>query len=358
MPRSRRQPFAFLIHPRAEVRTDLARRWPSLGRIPEAVLGQGLRSLPLPPLHWGTVHIDDRSVGHLMLVPMSGAQMLADRAGAAKQVKRAVDRSVEIGAGLVGLGALTSPVTRGGELLRTRTDVALTTGNALTAAMTVAEVRRAISGSGPTPTVAVVGANGSVGACVVGLLAEEHLVDQLLLVGRRAAAVEAVAATVRRGASLVDVRSGTDMHMVADADIVVLLTAATGSILRPEHLKPGAVVIDGTQPRNTSPALIHERPDVRVVDGGLVSVPGLHLSTDIDLPPGCVYACLAETMLLALDGHQGHFSVGTATPAQARHVAALAERYGFAPAPPHAFGVPIPAEQGVRGAAAPAGVMV
>ena len=52
----------------------------------------------------------------------------------------------------------------------------------------------------------------------------------------------------------------------------------------------------------------------RVVDGGIVSIPSLRLlGGDIGLPQGRAYACFAETALLALSGHRGHFSIGVPT---------------------------------------------
>lgn len=53
--------------------------------------------------------------------------------------------------------------------------------------------------------------------------------------------------------------------------LVVLLTSATDALLRSEHLGEGTVVVDDTQPRNTSPDLPRRRPDVLVLDGGIVT---------------------------------------------------------------------------------------
>ena len=109
-------------------------------------------------------------------------------------------------------------------------------------------------------------------------------------------------------------RSPTRIDAVRDADLVVLLTASADALLGPEHLAPGAVVLDATQPRNTSPGLAAARPDVLVVDGGIVSIPSLRLTGgDIGLPDGRSYACFAETAILALTGHTGHFSLGNPT---------------------------------------------
>ena len=103
--------------------------------------------------------------------------------------------------------------------------------------------------------------------------------------------------------------TATDLGAVADADLVVLLTASADSLLGPEHLAPGAVVLDATQPRNTSPALLEQRPDVVVLDGGVVDIPSLRVvGGDIGLPDGRAYACFAETAMLALTGHHGHFA--------------------------------------------------
>ena len=70
-------------------------------------------------------------------------------------------------------------------------------------------------------------------------------------------------------------RSSRDLADVRDAGLVVLLTSATGALVRSEHLAEGTVVIDDTQPYNTAPALPCRRPDVLVLDGGVVTTPGI-----------------------------------------------------------------------------------
>jgi predicted amino acid dehydrogenase len=132
---------------------------------------------------------------------------------------------------------------------------------------------------------------------------------------------------------------------VADADLVILLTASADSLLRSEHLAPGAVVLDATQPRNTAPSLVAERADVLVVDGGIVSIPSLQLlGGDIGLPQGRSYACFAETALLALSGHRSHFSIGVPTLElvdRTRELARDLGHLGFHAAEPTSFGQPL-----------------
>jgi predicted amino acid dehydrogenase len=190
--------------------------------------------------------------------------------------------------------------------------------------------------------VAVVGATGSVGSAVASLLARDRAVDRLTLVARSRPRLQMVADRV---SGRVPTTTSTEMADVADADVIVLLTASADSLLTARHLKTDALVVDATQPRNTSPELLVERPDVTVVDGGIVEIPSLRLrGGDIGLPEGRAYACFAETALLALSGHRGHFAIGAPSVEQVeqvREMAAGLQRLGFAAAAPTSFGAPL-----------------
>jgi fatty aldehyde-generating acyl-ACP reductase len=337
--------FAFLVHPRTRIGEDLARVWRPLGAGPERLYDLALRRLPLPPVRMATVRVAGTDVGSVLLVPFGARHLLEQPTEGRRRVAQAVDRAVSLGADVVGLGALTATVTGGGISLRGRTDVGVTNGNAFTAATVDAQARRlldtVVAGSSRRH-VAVVGATGSVGGAVSALLARDRCVDRLTLVGRSRARLAALADRLDRQ---VATTATDDLRAAADADLVVLLTASTRAIVGPEHLRPGAVVLDATQPRNTTPALLEARPDVTVVDGGVVDVPSLRLvGGDIGLPAGRAYACLAETALLALSGHRGHFSVGVPTLEQVDRTRALAAQLshlGFGPADPTSFGRPV-----------------
>lgn len=341
-------PFAFLVHPRRQIGQDLARVWGPLARVPERCYDTALKRLPLPATTIARVTVDghDGPLGEIVLVPYAAGHLLADPARGAVGVARAVDHAVHRGARLVGLGALTAPVTAGGLALRHRTDVGVTNGNAFTAAVVDRQVRDVLNGLvGPVGgRVAVVGATGSVGSAVVRSLARDRAVEQLLLVARGAGRRECLAADV---ASRVPTTTAGSVEAVAGADVVVLLTASVDSLLRAHHLKPGAVVLDATQPRNTAPDLVATRPDVTVLDGGIVAVPSLRLSSPVlGLPRGRSFACLAETVLLALSGHRGHFSLGNPgleVLDRSRELADAMRHLGFTPAPPTSFGRPVPA---------------
>jgi len=337
--------FAFLVHPRARLAEDLARISKPLGLVPEKVYDIALRRLPVPPVTMASVHLGGVHAGHVVLVPFGARHMLTQPSAARERVSRAVDHAAGLGSAVVGLGALTASVTAGGVSLLSRTDIAVTNGGALTAAV-VHEQMRELLHCTPHARVAIVGATGSVGATLAKLVVRARDADSLLLVARNERRLEALTCNLSgRG---VAVTSTTDLREVRRCDLVVLLTAAAGSVLGSEHLAAGAVVLDATQPRNTSPDLARRRPDDVVVDGGIVSIPSLRIKGgNIGLLDGRAYACFAETALLTLSGHtphSGHFSIGIPRLDQVDHVRSLARRQahlGFAVAAPTSFGEPV-----------------
>ena len=66
-------------------------------------------------------------------------------------MSQAVDRAVALGADVVGLGALTATVTAGGATLRARTDIAVTNGNAFTAAILEDQIRMLLPARSSAP---------------------------------------------------------------------------------------------------------------------------------------------------------------------------------------------------------------
>ncbi len=334
--------FAFTVHPRARLAEDMGRVWKPLGAVPEGFYATALRRLPLPPVDMARVHIGGEQVGRVLLVPFGARHMLAHVDEARRRVSQAVDRAVREGADVVGLGALTATVTAGGLSLRQRTGIGVTNGNAYTAAIIDDQIRMLLDTAASGRHVAIVGASGSVGGAVTRLLAADGAADRLTLVARSAPKLRALAGSLPETAS---VTVASSLDAVADADLVVLLTASADALLHPEHLAPGAVVLDATQPRNTSPDLATAREDVLLVDGGIVAIPSLRLAGgDIGVPPGHAYACFSETAILAMTGHRGHFALGAPTLAQIADVRARARdlaALGFAAAAPTCFGRPV-----------------
>jgi hypothetical protein len=122
-----------------------------------------------------------------------------------------------------------------------------------------------------------------------------------------------------------------DAHKaVAAADLIITTTSAPDALLTVEELRSGSIVADVSLPKNISKAE-HSRDDVTVVDGGRVKLPGKpEFSVDIGLSRGVVYACMAETMALALEGRLENFSLGdNISPAKVEEIGQIGRKHGF-----------------------------
>jgi predicted amino acid dehydrogenase len=176
-------------------------------------------------------------------------------------------------------------------------------------------------------TAAVLGAAGSIGRVCAQMLSRR--VARVLLIGLDIDPLEEVAASLPGGAAVeISTDSGASLPQ---ADIVVTVTSALDTVIGPEDLKPGAVVCDVARPRDVSRRVAEQRPDVLVIEGGVVAVPGeVEFGFDFGFPPRTAYACMAETMILALEERYEDFSIGRElSEEQVSEITALAEKHGF-----------------------------
>jgi fatty aldehyde-generating acyl-ACP reductase len=74
-----------------------------------------------------------------------------------------------------------------------------------------------------------------------------------------------------------------------------------------------------------------QRNDLLVIEGGIVEVPGpVDFGFDFGFPPGKAYACMAETMILALEGRYESYTLGKDIKLErVQEIAQLAARHGF-----------------------------
>jgi len=289
-------------------------------------------------------------------------------------VADAVDYARQRGARIVGLGGFSSVVMRGG-VRATGKGVAITTGNSYTVVSAVEAIEQACRTLGvdlAQARLGVLGAAGSIGGAATTILAPR--VGSLTMIGNPAnpdktkrrfirvlggalreaaeSGVGALAEAVRAMSGHPDRDEGwrewaeqvldgeRDLPVAwsldraesaPECDIILTATSSTEPLVRPEMLKRGAVVCDLSRPANTSRSVAEKRPDVLVIDGGVVEVPGRpHLGFDFGFPCGLAYACMAETMMLGLEQAYRDHSIGARLDfAKLSGFRALAERHGF-----------------------------
>jgi predicted amino acid dehydrogenase len=123
----------------------------------------------------------------------------------------------------------------------------------------------------------------------------------------------------------------TSMDVLRHAHLILTVTSAIHDVIRPEYLQPGAVVCDVARPRDVSAMVAAARNDILVIDGGMVDVPGpVDFHFNFGFPQGKSYACMAETMALALEGRFEDYTLGKdITRARVDEIAAIAKKHGF-----------------------------
>lgn len=336
--------------------------------------------------------------GDFIVVPYTAAELQQmPRETAEAKILAAVELAVERGAKIVGLGAYTSVVTGGGRSLLGKVSVPLTTGNSFTVlsgvdALTIGGSKLGIELN--HATAAIVGAGGAIGKASAVLLAEQ--VAHLILIGNPArpeksrfrmlkvmaemyrylreqklngrefvpnsigAKVNALEDLPELDGSLrewmdyceqqledsncpiritVDLRS----HLPA-ADLVLAATSSTEALITPDIIKPGALICDMSRPVNVSPDILEQRQDVLVIDGGVIELPGRpDLGWNFGFDRGQAYACMSETIMLALDHNYTNTSIGADLNIEyMNQLRECAKRHGFKLAGFRSFDLPLP----------------
>ncbi len=327
--------FAFIIHP-IQIKKDVQHKFPFLGSLlTERQINFFSRFFP--PVYLSEITgIRSVSTGHEIkgwpiACPFTPPTMMSLPVETVYRKIGACGRMAEaLGANILGLGAYTSVVGDAGVTIAKRLDIPVTTGDSYTVAIAVeaiTEAARVMDIPMPEATVAVVGATGAVGGACARLLANEC--GQLILVGRRLEALEPLREEL--AADGANVCATTDIHTIYDADLILTVTSATHAVIEPQHLKPGAVVCDVARPRDVSRRVAAERDDVLVIEGGMVEVPGpVDFGFDFGFPPRMAYACMAETMCLALERRYEDYTVGKSICVnQVQEIDTMAARHGF-----------------------------
>lgn len=329
--------FAFVIHP-IDVRRDVGRKYPIARYLPESVVAAGIRHLsPRKVSHITGIRsaTGTEAEGWFIACPLTPTQLLTLPTEVVyKKLIQCGKIAEDLGARILGLGALTSVVGDGGVTISKNLNIAVTTGNSYTVATAVEGARRGADIMGmpiQEATVAIVGAAGSIGRTCALMLARDA--KRLALIGRNAEKLEPVAREIAAAHPQVEVGvTGDVAHGLRQADVILTVTSAVDAVIQPEHLKRGAVVCDVARPRDVSVRVAKERDDVLVIEGGIVAVPGADVDFHFNFgfPPKTAYACMSETIMLALEGRYESFTLGKeVSVAQAEETLRLATRHGF-----------------------------
>ncbi|HYI09576.1 MAG TPA: aminotransferase class III-fold pyridoxal phosphate-dependent enzyme [Thermoanaerobaculia bacterium] len=251
------------------------------------------------------------------------------------QIEKAVELARERGCTVAGLGGFHSIITSNGELLRAPS-IGLTSGNALTVGMGVRALIEAAERVGidvSEATLGVVGATGNIAKAYALLMAPR--VRHMVLVARPGLSrrCRPLVQEIRNIAPRMEPEVAESPDALHSCSLIVSASNAAEPVIHARHLGPQRTVIcDISLPADVAGDVILERGDVVVLKGGVVRLP---CNPDLIIPglplaPGLVFACMAETLLMGLEGVEGHGSYGSLMPERVRWALDMADKHNFA----------------------------
>ena len=296
----------------------------------------------IPPYKLCSINNIRSSVGStigsdIVLIPLLPAHIaVIDEEKVLNKIKRGISICEKNGAKIVGLGALTSVVGNEGEALSKKVGVPLTSGNTLTASLTLEGIYKAAYLMGLSlinSTIAIIGATGDIGSICTKILSKK--VKKINIAARNGQRLQEFAQVVRRyGNAEVEVFKYTK-DAIYDVDVILTSTSSITTLIDPMSLKPGAIVCDISIPANIAREIACLRDDILVFEGGLakfayeedaVNNKGINL-----LPGNNVYGCIAETATLTFENRFESFSMcrGNITENKIAEIWGMADKHGI-----------------------------
>lgn len=325
--------FAFIVHPITA--RDFSRKFPFAKNWSDGFVEKVIKYIPpfkvsnITGIHSPVSQAEGWFVG----CPLTSNQMVnMPEDIVIKKIIKAGKVAEKLGAKIVGLGAFTSVVGDAGVTIAKNLHIPVTTGNSYTVSTALEgtmEAAKIMEIDLNRANVLVLGATGSIGAACAQVLSRK--VRYLTLAARNEAKLEKLATQILKSSGLAVRVTANTKAALKSADIVIAVTSAVDSIIEPEDLKPGAIVCDVARPRNVSRRVSEMRDDVLVIEGGVVEVPGdVNFGINFGFPNRTAYACMAETMILALEQRYENFTLGRElTVKQVETIDQLARKHGF-----------------------------
>lgn len=234
-----------------------------------------------------------------------------------KKIMQAAEKARKLGAQVMGIAMMPKDMHGTAVEVGKHAAVPITTGNSFTASTALWATAEAVRQMGLTKLkdgkvlkakAMVIGATGDVGAICSKLLATAF--EEVYIVSRNMAKLLSLQEDIQADRPDLKLQTSTRAdRFIDDMDVVVIASSGARKSLDMMRFKPGCVVTDITRPMIFSRKDVAKRPDVLVITGGEIELPGDALEMkDIGLPHGVAYAGLAETIILALEGRFEDFT--------------------------------------------------
>ena len=319
--------FAFVIHPLSQEYLKAEKAIDFLSQVsPPAFLDTVEKVIAYAP-PWVYTRVTGiksptgvEAEGWLITIGGTPKQMLSHRPEFTyRRLLQAARMAKRMGAQIMGLGAFTKVVGDAGVTVAKQADIPITTGNSYSASAALWAAADAVRRMGLVKLTRgqrikgkamVLGATGAIGSVCCRLLAKAC--EEIYMKGRNTAKLLALKESILKETPDVTVHISTRADKdIEKMDVIVTATSGAGKkVLDITRVKPGCVITDVARPLDLSPEDVAKRPDVLVIESGEILLPGNPEMKDIGLPHQVAYACLAETIVLALEGRFESFTVG------------------------------------------------
>jgi len=322
--------FAFVIHPLSQEYFKVLKPIEMLSRVSPPLLMDSLEKVMAyaPPFVYSKVEgirspTGVEAEGWLISVGGTPKEIMSHAPEFTyRRLLAAADMAKRLGAQIMGLGAFTKVVGDAGVTVAKRASLPITTGNSYSASGALWAAHDALLRMRLLPPpkgkervkfkAMVVGATGAIGAACSRLLV--RAAEEVTLVSPETAKLLALKESILQQTpdAKVVLSARADTH-IAEMDMIVTATSGAGKkVLDIMKVKPGCVITDVARPLDLPASEVIKRPDVLVIESGEIQLPGEVRMKNIGLPKNVAYACLAETIVLALEGRFENFTVGRA----------------------------------------------
>lgn len=317
--------FSFVIHPLS--RSQLF-ELPLIRPLGQTPVGKKIEELlgHAPGFFYGKItgiksDFNGKEVeGDLFLLPQTPKTMMKQQP---EKVYQALNKicleAHKKGSKIIGLGAYTKIVGDAGVTVNSLSPIPVTTGNSLSASATLWAASFGVERMGLVAkkdnkydgTVMVIGATGSIGKVCARILTN-HWKRIVVSAPRPYKVLELIAELKKQNPHTEVIGTSNPDKYSHECDLIVTSTSAQGeAVMDITKVKPGCVICDVSRPFDISLEDASKRPDVLVIASGEVALPGENVVMEkpIGLPGNIVYACLAETAILAMENRHEAFSL-------------------------------------------------
>lgn len=306
--------FAFMIHPRNLF--DVRRKFPLFKILPDRwtfFFTSHFWPITVSKITGLKSKNEEIIPGWVISIPLTAQQMLNNRDLALKHIIKACQLAKNKGAKIIGLGALTSSLSKGGLDLINIVDIAVTTGHSYTAfnvTETLLKILKDLNKQFEESTLAIVGASGSIGRASTEILSKYNFQEIILIdLERKRDKLEELSKIIKNYNIHTKLTVSNTVTDIERADFIITATNTPEALVRSNNVKPGAIIIDDAQPSDVAEDVYH-REDVLVLSAGAVHTPGITTNFNLGLNGRYDnFCCLAEVLILASEKRNSHYTI-------------------------------------------------